>query len=285
VDTSVTTPVLIPANGGQANAEEIGFRFGAKGTHSSRTMMLDELRLVLSATPATAKRADYTAAIVEENCLSKPTNSTRRLTEKHYAHLAPSYVADTIRARFPTLGIADADDAGIDRILDNVGCVPCTLDKSELRKDILAAWDFYQGYKRDASKGAKTERRKHATKIAHKTRELIHLLNDPAASRIGRLLSLRERNEDEKASLTRSLGTLLSVVGTNERQCTGTASFREVLNVRPSFWLIGNDLVNVFEKHFAKQAARTRNSDGQPDGPFCPIRNRCDSRARRACRG
>ena len=28
------------------------------------------------------------------------------ITEKHYAHLAPSYVADTIRANFPTLGIA-----------------------------------------------------------------------------------------------------------------------------------------------------------------------------------
>jgi hypothetical protein len=28
------------------------------------------------------------------------------MTEKHYAHLAPSYVADTIRAHFPTLGIA-----------------------------------------------------------------------------------------------------------------------------------------------------------------------------------
>ena len=25
-----------------------------------------------------------------------------RMTEKHYAHLAPSYVADTIRAHFPT---------------------------------------------------------------------------------------------------------------------------------------------------------------------------------------
>jgi hypothetical protein len=72
------------------------------------------------------------------------------------------------------------DDAGIDRILDNVGYVPGTLDKSELRKDILAAWNFYQGYKRDDSKGARTERRKHATKIAHKTSELIHLLNDPA---------------------------------------------------------------------------------------------------------
>jgi hypothetical protein len=29
-----------------------------------------------------------------------------RMTEKHYAHLAPSYVADTIRAHFPRLGIA-----------------------------------------------------------------------------------------------------------------------------------------------------------------------------------
>jgi integrase len=31
-----------------------------------------------------------------------------RMTEKHYAHLAPSYVADTIRAHFPILGITDA---------------------------------------------------------------------------------------------------------------------------------------------------------------------------------
>jgi hypothetical protein len=27
------------------------------------------------------------------------------MTEKHYAHLAPSYVADTIRAHFRVLGI------------------------------------------------------------------------------------------------------------------------------------------------------------------------------------
>jgi hypothetical protein len=32
-----------------------------------------------------------------------------RMTEKHYARLAPSYVADTIRARFPALGIKDWD--------------------------------------------------------------------------------------------------------------------------------------------------------------------------------
>jgi len=28
-----------------------------------------------------------------------------RMTEKHYAHLSPSYVAETIRAHFPDLGI------------------------------------------------------------------------------------------------------------------------------------------------------------------------------------
>ena len=30
-----------------------------------------------------------------------------RMTEKHYAHLAPNYIAQTIRANFPVLGIAD----------------------------------------------------------------------------------------------------------------------------------------------------------------------------------
>jgi integrase len=34
-----------------------------------------------------------------------------RMTEKHYAHLAPSYVADTIRAHFPTLGITGDTNA------------------------------------------------------------------------------------------------------------------------------------------------------------------------------
>jgi hypothetical protein len=30
-------------------------------------------------------------------------HSDTRMTEKHYAHLAPSYVADTIRAALPPL--------------------------------------------------------------------------------------------------------------------------------------------------------------------------------------
>ena len=32
-------------------------------------------------------------------------HADKRMTEKHYAHLAPSYVTDMIRAHFPVLGI------------------------------------------------------------------------------------------------------------------------------------------------------------------------------------
>lgn len=31
-----------------------------------------------------------------------------RMVEKHYGHLAPSYVAETVRAAFGTLGIVDS---------------------------------------------------------------------------------------------------------------------------------------------------------------------------------
>jgi hypothetical protein len=30
-----------------------------------------------------------------------------RMTERHYAHLAPNYVADTIRANFPRLTVSN----------------------------------------------------------------------------------------------------------------------------------------------------------------------------------
>ena len=78
---------LFPAGGPAATATEIGFRFGAKGTHTSRTMMFEELRLVLQATTPEARRADYASAIIEGNCLSKPTRSTCRLTNQRLGEL------------------------------------------------------------------------------------------------------------------------------------------------------------------------------------------------------
>jgi hypothetical protein len=71
---------LIPLNGNTSPALQAGFRFGAKGTHTSRTIMLAELRALFQATSPDADRADYAAAIIEENCLAKHTVATRRST-------------------------------------------------------------------------------------------------------------------------------------------------------------------------------------------------------------
>lgn len=79
---------FFPGNGSQTrDAVAAGFRSGAQGTHTSRTMMLEELRLVLAATPADARRVEHAAAIIDGNCLSKPTASTRRLTNQRLGEL------------------------------------------------------------------------------------------------------------------------------------------------------------------------------------------------------
>jgi len=64
-----------------------GFRFGDKGTHTSRTIMLSELTDLLAAVPAGAPREHYAAAIVEENVLGKQTIATRRLTSQRLGEL------------------------------------------------------------------------------------------------------------------------------------------------------------------------------------------------------
>ena len=63
-----------------------GFRSSERGTHTSRTIMLDELSQLLDAAPGEASRRDYAQAVMEGNCLGKRTAATRkhslqRLTE------------------------------------------------------------------------------------------------------------------------------------------------------------------------------------------------------------
>jgi hypothetical protein len=50
-------------------------------------MMLEELTLVLDKVPATATSDDYVTAIVEENALGKPTQTTRKRTAERLAEL------------------------------------------------------------------------------------------------------------------------------------------------------------------------------------------------------
>jgi len=64
-----------------------GMRMGAKGTHSSRTMMLAELTDLLDAVPAEADYPCYAKAVVEENALGKQTAANRRHSLQHLREL------------------------------------------------------------------------------------------------------------------------------------------------------------------------------------------------------
>lgn len=64
-----------------------GARFGDKGTHTSRTLMLKELSELLRVVPLAGERDAYSAAVVEENCLGKTTKSNRRSTFQRMSEL------------------------------------------------------------------------------------------------------------------------------------------------------------------------------------------------------
>ena len=57
-----------------------GFRFGNRGAHTSRTIMLAEVADLFAAVEPGAAYADYRAAVADENVLGKPTIATRRST-------------------------------------------------------------------------------------------------------------------------------------------------------------------------------------------------------------
>lgn len=80
----------------QALLVQLGFRFGINGPHAARTMMLDDLSLLLAHTPPQATRADYVAAIVDSNVLGKPTRKARELALRHMATLYALDLANPI---------------------------------------------------------------------------------------------------------------------------------------------------------------------------------------------
>jgi hypothetical protein len=70
------------------NIQRFGFRLDKVGAHTSRTIMLEDLRLLLSyiGSPDATKN-DYLRAIAEENCLGKRSGKTRKLTAAHLVYL------------------------------------------------------------------------------------------------------------------------------------------------------------------------------------------------------
>ena len=80
--------------------ESLGFREGISSVHTSRTMMLSELSLVLESVGVKAKPDEYVSAIVEQNVLGKPTQTTRKRTAQRLVEL---YGLDQSRAVFRLL--------------------------------------------------------------------------------------------------------------------------------------------------------------------------------------
>lgn len=78
------------------------------GTHTSRTMMLDELEGLLSGCPPDASYDAYAGAIVNDNILRKKTLATRR---KSLRHLRELYALRTDVPVFSALRALWSDDA------------------------------------------------------------------------------------------------------------------------------------------------------------------------------
>ena len=64
-----------------------GFRSGERGTHTTRTIMLEELSLLLEAAPVLASDVDYAHVVIDENCLGKRTRASRKLTLQRLTEL------------------------------------------------------------------------------------------------------------------------------------------------------------------------------------------------------
>jgi hypothetical protein len=75
----------------------LGFRDGVSSVHTSRTMMFSELSLVLEHVGPKAKAEEYIAAMVEQNVLGKPTQTTRKRTAQRLGEL---YTLDQTRPVF-----------------------------------------------------------------------------------------------------------------------------------------------------------------------------------------
>ena len=108
--TPTPLPPTLAALPPTAAMRRAGFRFGARGTQASRTIMLRELAELFAATPPTARRDDYGTAILDENALGKPTYTTRTASRQR---LNEMYGLDPRLALFRVLRrLWDVDPGG-----------------------------------------------------------------------------------------------------------------------------------------------------------------------------
>lgn len=84
---AIDTLIFTCEGAASIDATACGFRLGESSTHTSRTIMLKELRLVLEAVPDKATRENYRRAVLIDNCLGKRTAATRKLSLQRLSEL------------------------------------------------------------------------------------------------------------------------------------------------------------------------------------------------------
>jgi hypothetical protein len=92
----------------QGAGERSGLKWGNQGTHTSRTIMLQELTALLEAVPSDSNADVYISAIIDENALSKDTSANRKLTAQRLSEL---YALDPNVPLFRALRRYWAEDA------------------------------------------------------------------------------------------------------------------------------------------------------------------------------
>jgi hypothetical protein len=194
------------------------------------------------------------------------------------------------------------DEAGVSRIVAAVGRgrAPKNIDRNELRQNIAAAWNYYQELREESGR-ARTQRSKQAAKIADLAGDLLKLLEDPKHVKLIDRLSfgfpicegvpvldaeweagpggrpmyraddpLRRHLEPSFDGLKDGLKKLRYVAEQTGRARPRKSPPRGSLEVTPLTWLIGKELMDVYELSFQRRAGRSRRPDagGKPYGPF-----------------
>lgn len=154
---------FFPSTPDRRNAIEAGFRFGHIGTHTSRTIMLEELTAVLAAVPMNGKPDEYLAAIVEENCLGKQTVSTRRLTLQRLRELYALDPAVPIFRILRRLWDLDEQSRPLLALLASFARDPLLLATAEVVLSLREGAEFQRTAMRDALAKAVVDRLNEST--------------------------------------------------------------------------------------------------------------------------
>ena len=142
--------IFFPPTRDRREAIAAGFRFGHIGTHTSRTIMLEELSATFAAVPLGGRSSEYASAVVEENCLGKQTISTRRLTLQRLRELYaldPSVPVFRILRRLWTM---DEHSRPLVTLLANLARDPLLLATADVIISLPEGAEFQRGAMREA---------------------------------------------------------------------------------------------------------------------------------------